>query len=164
MIKFKTINVDGKEVTRQFNTIEEISNDFHSEDCSLPANDDVVIEASKDGEEIKAEVFLDVIHALGIPESITRIDLSRFIDNKFEMKIVGIERTTHEWTENGEGEYIGSWDMSHVNIVSRVTKEEIFGGKIRDSIMEAVNWELCIDHIEEKDINIYDCDGYITFS
>ena len=66
MIKFKTINIDGMEITREFNTVEEVENDFYSEDCSLPANDDEVIEAEYDGEKIDAKIFLDIIKALGI--------------------------------------------------------------------------------------------------
>jgi len=66
MIRFKTINVDGKEITREFKTIEEVENDFFSEDCTLPQNDDEVIEAEYDGEKIEAKIFLDVIQALGL--------------------------------------------------------------------------------------------------
>ena len=66
MIKFTTINVDGMEVEREFNTAEEIEKDWYSDDCSLPANDDEVISAEVDGEEIEAEIFLDIIKALGI--------------------------------------------------------------------------------------------------
>ena len=41
MIKFKTINVDGMEIEREF-TMEDFKNDWFSDDCSLPMCDDEV--------------------------------------------------------------------------------------------------------------------------
>ena len=66
MIKFKTINVDGMEIVREFNTMEEIKNDWYSDDCTLPANDDKVVFVEVDGKNIEAEIFEDIIKALGI--------------------------------------------------------------------------------------------------
>ena len=66
MIRFETINVDGNRITREFQTVEEISNDWHSDDCTLPANDDKVIWADRDGISIKATVFEDIIKKLEI--------------------------------------------------------------------------------------------------
>lgn len=66
MIRFKTINVDGNKITREFQTVEEIKNDWYSDDCTLPANDDKVIWAERDGISIKATVFEDIIKKLGI--------------------------------------------------------------------------------------------------
>lgn len=65
MIKFKTINVDNMEIAREL-TVEEIKNDWYSDDCTLPANDDVVVYAEIDGNKIEAEIFEDVIKALNI--------------------------------------------------------------------------------------------------
>ena len=49
MIKFTTINVDGVKVTREFNTAEEVKNEWMSDECDLPSNDDELIEAEIDG-------------------------------------------------------------------------------------------------------------------
>ena len=66
MIKFKTINVDGIEIAREFDTLEEIKNDWYSDDCTLPANDDAVVYAEIDGKKIEAKVFEDVVKELNI--------------------------------------------------------------------------------------------------
>lgn len=66
MIKFKTINVDGMEVERKFDTVEEFKNDWYSDDCTLPMGDDKVVSAEIDGKNIEAEVFEDIAHALGV--------------------------------------------------------------------------------------------------
>lgn len=66
MIKFKTINVDGVEIAREFNTVEEIKNDYYSDDCTLPMCDDEVIYAEIDGKKIEAKIFEDVAHAIGV--------------------------------------------------------------------------------------------------
>ena len=66
MIKFKTINVDGMEIEREFNSVEEIKSDWFSDDCTLPMCDDEVVFAEVDGQKIEAEIFEDIINALGI--------------------------------------------------------------------------------------------------
>lgn len=66
MIKFKTINVDDIEVAREFDTVEEIKNDWYSDDCTLPMGDDEVVYAEIDGKKIEAEIFDDIIKALNI--------------------------------------------------------------------------------------------------
>lgn len=66
MIKFKTINVDGMEIAREFNSVEDFKNDWYSDDCTLPMCDDKVVFAEIDGKNIEAEVFEDVAHALGV--------------------------------------------------------------------------------------------------
>lgn len=66
MIKFKTINVDGMEVTREFNNVEEIRNDWFSDDCTLPMLDDVVVFAEIDGKNIEANVFEDILYVLDV--------------------------------------------------------------------------------------------------
>ena len=69
MIRFKTINVDGIEIEREFNTADEIKKDWYSEEgTTLPANDDEVVFAEVNGEKIEAEVFEDIIDALRIKE------------------------------------------------------------------------------------------------
>ena len=65
MIKFTTINVDGVEVTREFETVEEIKRDWWSDDCTLPANDDKVIRAEVDGAKLDSlTTFEDLVHRL----------------------------------------------------------------------------------------------------
>lgn len=66
MIKFKTINVDGIEVVREFNTVEDFKNDWFSDDCSLPMCDDEVVFAEVNGKNIEAKIFEDVAHTLGV--------------------------------------------------------------------------------------------------
>lgn len=66
MIKFKTINVDGMEVTREFNNVEEIKNDWFSDDCTLPMLDDKVVFAEIDGKNIEANVFEDILYVLDV--------------------------------------------------------------------------------------------------
>ncbi len=66
MIKFKTINVDGMEIEREFNNVEEINNDWYSDDCTLPMLDDEVVFAEIDGKNIEANVFEDILYALGV--------------------------------------------------------------------------------------------------
>jgi hypothetical protein len=53
MIKFTTINVDGLEVIRQFKTIRELKNEYYSDNCDLPANDDKIIFAEINGEQLQ---------------------------------------------------------------------------------------------------------------
>lgn len=65
MIKFKTINVDGVEIEREF-TMADFKNDWLSDDCSLPMCDDEVVYAEIDGKKIEAKIFEDVVHAIGI--------------------------------------------------------------------------------------------------
>lgn len=66
MIKFKTINVDGMAIEREFNNVEEINNDWYSDDCTLPMLDDEVVFAEIDGKNIEANVFEDILYALGV--------------------------------------------------------------------------------------------------
>lgn len=67
MIKFTTINVDGVEVTREFDTVEDLKRVFYSEDCDLPAGDDEVIYAELDGVQLHYPgIFDDLIFELGI--------------------------------------------------------------------------------------------------
>lgn len=71
MIVFRTINVDGVEVERKFNSIEEIGDDWYSDDCSLPSLDDEVIVFYYDDEEghkltYGADTFFDIVKTLGI--------------------------------------------------------------------------------------------------
>jgi hypothetical protein len=65
MIKFKTINVDGMEIEREF-TVEDFKNDWFSDGCTLPMCDDEIIYAEIDGKRIDAKIFEDVAHAVGV--------------------------------------------------------------------------------------------------
>ena len=65
MVKFTTINVDGKRVSREFKTAKEVINDWNSEDgTTLPSNDDEVVYAEVDGKEVKCNQFIDLINHL----------------------------------------------------------------------------------------------------
>ena len=67
MIKFTTINVDGLKVTREFNSVKEIKQDWYSDNCSLPANDDEVIYAEIDGIQLHyPTIFEELLDELGI--------------------------------------------------------------------------------------------------
>lgn len=67
MIKFTTINVDGLKVTREFNSVEEIKQDWYSDNCTLPANDDEVIYAEIDGVQLYyPTIFEELLDELGI--------------------------------------------------------------------------------------------------
>jgi hypothetical protein len=69
MIKFTTINVDGLEITREFKTIKALKNEYYSNDCDLPANDDEVVFAEVDGVQLHyPKTFEDLIDELGIDE------------------------------------------------------------------------------------------------
>ena len=69
MIKFTTINVDEKEVTREFESVEEIKKDWHSDNCTLPMLDDEVVYAEVDGVILHyPKVFADLVEELGIEE------------------------------------------------------------------------------------------------
>lgn len=65
MIKFTTINVDGLEVTRHFKTIRELKNEYYSDNCDLPANDDRIIFAEINGEQLQGmktfEELMDIL-------------------------------------------------------------------------------------------------------
>jgi len=66
MIKFTTINVEGKRVEREFNSLAEILKNWWSEDTDLPSNDDEVVECTVDGQAIKAKDFYDLIQTFEI--------------------------------------------------------------------------------------------------
>ena len=61
MIQTTTINVDGKEVTCTWSTIEEFKKDWFSDDWPGPSLDDEVVSATVDGREVQAEIFKDVM-------------------------------------------------------------------------------------------------------
>ena len=66
MIKFTTINVDGIEITREFNTVDEIKKDWYSDDCTLPSNDDTVVYAEIDGMQLHYPTnFEELLDELG---------------------------------------------------------------------------------------------------
>lgn len=71
MIKFTTINVDEVEITREFETVKEIKDDWHSDNCTLPANDDKVVYAEIDGVQLHyPKVFEDLMEELGLVEEL----------------------------------------------------------------------------------------------
>lgn len=61
MLKFKTVNVDGKIREWEFTYIEDMLKIWLSDECTLPANDDEVVLAEFNGEKIKAKIFEDII-------------------------------------------------------------------------------------------------------
>lgn len=61
MLKFQTINIDGKVRNWEFEYIEDMLKNWLSDDCTLPANDDEVVFAEFNGEKIEAEIFEDII-------------------------------------------------------------------------------------------------------
>lgn len=64
MIKFTTVNIDGIQITRNFNNFEEILREWYSDNCDLPANDDCLISAEINGEKIMVETFEEFINVL----------------------------------------------------------------------------------------------------
>ena len=69
MIKFTTINVNGKEVTREFGSVKEIKKDWYSDHCTLPMLDDEVVYAEVDRVILHyPKVFADLVEELGIEE------------------------------------------------------------------------------------------------
>ena len=62
MLKFQTINIDGEERNWEFSRIEDMMENWLSDDCTLPANDDPVVFAEYNGVPIHAEVFEDIIN------------------------------------------------------------------------------------------------------
>lgn len=65
-IKFTTINVDGLKVSREFENIRDLKNEYYSSNCDLPANDDEVIYAELYGNQLQISTFEDLLQELGI--------------------------------------------------------------------------------------------------
>ena len=65
-IFFVSLNIDSKVVTWDFDTVEEIEKEWWSDECSLPANDDIIIYAAYDGKKIECVDFEDMLAALGV--------------------------------------------------------------------------------------------------
>ena len=65
-IFFVSLNIDSDVVTWDFDTVEEIEEEWWSDECSLPANDDLIIYAAYDGKKIKCNDFEDMLAALGV--------------------------------------------------------------------------------------------------
>ena len=61
-LKFGTINIDGEERDWEFEDISAMMDNWYSDECTLPANDDPVTYAEYNGEIIDAEVFEDIIN------------------------------------------------------------------------------------------------------
>lgn len=66
MIKFKTINIDGVEVERVFDTIEDFAQDWYGEDTTLPQLDDEMVYAEVENKEVVGEVFNDLVQHLWV--------------------------------------------------------------------------------------------------
>lgn len=62
MLKFKTVNIDGEVRNWEFEYIEDMLKNWLSDNCTLPSNDDEVLFAEFNGEELKARVFEDIIN------------------------------------------------------------------------------------------------------
>lgn len=68
-IQFTTKNVDGEIITRQFRSVNAIADNWLSENCDLPANDDEVLEFRICGVPIVGcKQFEDVLSALGVAD------------------------------------------------------------------------------------------------
>lgn len=65
-LKFTTENVDGILVDWIFNSKEELKVAFYSEDCSLPAGDDIVVKAKLNNMPLEVKTFDDIISKFGI--------------------------------------------------------------------------------------------------
>lgn len=69
MIRLKTINVDGMEIERTFESVSEILKNWWDEEhgTDLPGGDDEVLELAIDGEPVSSpEHFEGVIHELEV--------------------------------------------------------------------------------------------------
>ena len=67
MIKFTTINVDDLNITRTFNSIEEMQEDWNSPDgTTLPSLDDKLVYAEINNKEFKGSTFDCLARALGL--------------------------------------------------------------------------------------------------
>lgn len=101
MIKFTTINVDGVEITRTFNTVEEIRKEWYSEDCNLPSNDDEVVYAEIDGMQLHyPSIFEELLDELGVKEN--------FKEEKTNMEIKVKTKGGYLWaTDCGDIDYPG---------------------------------------------------------
>lgn len=69
MINFETINVDGKPVKWEFNTVEEILVEWWTNDgLCLPAAEDIVVDGKyiENGKECSARTFEDILFSLEI--------------------------------------------------------------------------------------------------
>lgn len=67
-LRFVTINIDGKHREWEFDTLEEVRDLWHSEECILPANDDPVTHATMDGKPVPLtdRTFIGLLKELGI--------------------------------------------------------------------------------------------------
>ena len=62
MLTFKTINVEGEIRSWSFERVEDMLENWFSDDCTLPANDDPVVYAEYNGVALEADVFEDIIN------------------------------------------------------------------------------------------------------
>lgn len=69
MIRFKTINVDGRECDWEFETVAILEREWWNPDCWLPANDDPLLAAEVDGQQFEipnGAWFEDLLTMVGI--------------------------------------------------------------------------------------------------
>lgn len=66
MIHFVTINCENNERNWLFDTVQEIEDNWWSDDCTLPMLDDELVYAEVNGKVIKGEIFEDLAYALGL--------------------------------------------------------------------------------------------------
>ena len=135
MIKFTTINVDGLEVTRQFKTIRELKNEYYSDNCDLPANDDKIIFAEINGEQLQGvktfEELMDILDSGSFTKS----------------KLLKIYRE-HPYTKFAE----------HNELIALIVCAESFYGdderKEFDELLFAVEKDWLVDYLNKQDNRI----------
>ena len=67
MIKFTTVNVDGLNINREFNSIDEMQADWNNPDgTTLPSLDDELVYAEINNKEFKGSTFDCLARALGL--------------------------------------------------------------------------------------------------
>ena len=90
------------------------------------------------------------------------LDLGRF-SNLYNVRITGVDRMVHKWSEDGEGEYVLSCTPYWMNTTKDLKMEEIQGCKITELVLEVIYNQRWSSKLEEGDLCLYD-EGYIQFN
>ena len=90
------------------------------------------------------------------------LDLGRFSD-WYNVRITGVDRVVHKWSEDGEAEYVLSDTPDWMNTTKDLTMEEIQGGKIAELVLEVINEHGWSSKLEEGDLCLVK-EGYIQFN
>ena len=90
------------------------------------------------------------------------LDLGRFSD-WYNVRITGVDRVVHKWSEDGEAEYVLSDTPDWMNTTKDLTMEEIQGGKITELVLEVINEHRWSSKLEEGDLCLVK-EGYIQFN